>query len=92
MRFVPSKKASCSKNAKSVIMLKSKLMCRLKCHIRRQLCFFKQKSVFQIRSDNFLDDGKNISLRGGEGGGFILASCTRCERPLELTLCKYSSS
>ena len=62
-RFAQSKMASCPKNTNSVIMLKSKLICRFKCHICWQLCFFKQKSVFKIRRDKLLDDAKNISLR-----------------------------
>ena len=42
------------KSTNSVIMLKSCLNSRFKCHICRKPCFLLQKNVFRIRSDNFL--------------------------------------
>ena len=44
--------------------VKNHLISRFKCYIYGQPCFLYQKSAYRIRSDNFLDNDKHISLRG----------------------------
>ena len=59
------------KKKKSVGNVKIITYDQIECHICRQSCFlYFHVRIFRISLDNFLDNGKSISLRGG--GGSVL--------------------